>query len=463
MNDSTHPVFRGAQQATSPPGIATGWVRESNLAWTAAFLLGLQILLTGLANDLFAATEVKAGPSFDPSIGSRLIKLALLAFGTVVLIWRARLAMVMLRWINPFFLAFLVLVPLSTLWSISRGDTLARFVSILTMVQISMAFVLFGWHAQRMQGVLRTALTILIFGSLAYGLAYPKLGIEQGEGTLANAWRGLTSQKNQFGQLSSFATILWLHALLFRQSKLWRIVLAGAASVLCVLLSRSSTSLLATLFSIGFMLMLYRTPENLRRYMPFIVSAFATILVVYAMAVLKIVPGLDILLEPIVAFTGKDLTFSNRSEIWVIIKEHMQLSPWIGSGYGAYWIGAKPPSPSIVFLTRMYFYPAESHNGYIEVTNDLGFLGLCVLLGYLVYYVKQSLQLMKIDRGQGVLFLSLFFQQAILNLSGSSWLTVNSGSAFLIMTLATVAMARCQLDDKLYDYFGRPEVIERHR
>ena len=95
--------------------------------------------------------------------------------------------------------------------------------------------------------------------------------------------------------------------------------------------------------------------------------------------------------------------------IWNIIKEHIALSPVVGSGYGAYWPGPIPSSPSVVFLTRMGdFYPSQSHNGYLEIVNELGFVGLICLLTYLFYWVSQSLKLMKLDRSQGLLFLALF-------------------------------------------------------
>jgi len=80
----------------------------------------------------------------------------------------------------------------------------------------------------------------------------------------------------------------------------------------------------------------------------------------------------------------------------------------------------------------MYFYPTQSHNGYLEMVNDLGFVGLTCLLLYLVYWIRQSLQLMKLDRGQGVLFLGLFFQQAITNLTESTWLAINSAFAIAV-------------------------------
>jgi O-antigen ligase len=102
----------------------------------------------------------------------------------------------------------------------------------------------------------------------------------------------------------------------------------------------------------------------------------------------------------------------------------------------------------------LYFYPSEAHNGYLEMVNDLGFVGLACLLCYLVVWVRQSLRLMKFDRAQAALFLAIFFQQAVTNLSESTWLAINSAFAIAVATLATFAMARALLDQRLTQRFG---------
>jgi len=432
-----------------------GWVQDSRGAWIVALTAAYVLASVAISSQLFS--DGAGGDALAANPVSRLIKLTVLALGGLIVIWRLKLALLLLRRLNPGLILFLVIAPLSWVWSISRGDTLARFVSILSMAMICSAVCLFGWYAQRFQKIIRPTLTVLIIASIAYALAFPLYGIEQGIGTLHNAWRGITSQKNQFGELTSFSVLFWLHAGIHGQTKRWQAIVFGTMSFVGVLLSRSSASLMSTVFASTFMLLLYGAPPNLRRYMPYFTGTFATIIVIYATAVLKIVPGLDVLLTPVTAFTGKDLTFSNRSEIWVIIKEHILESPWIGTGYGAYWTGYTNGSPSAVFLSRMYFYPFESHNGYIEIINDLGFLGLGILLSYLLFFVRQSLQLMKIDRPQGILYLGLFFQQGVLNLSETSWLSITSGFPFFIMTLASLMQARNLLDHDLRRFFGTPE------
>jgi O-antigen ligase len=188
------------------------------------------------------------------------------------------------------------------------------------------------------------------------------------------------------------------------------------------------------------MVILLFSPRSSRRLTPYIVGGFSALVLFYSIAVLNVIPGLDVILTPITSATGKDLTFSNRTEIWAIIKDHIDLRPILGSGYGAYWGGEVPSSPSFVFIRRLYFYPFESHNGYLEVVNDLGFVGLFCLLGYLANYIKQALELIKVQRNQAILYICVFFQQVVNNLSESFWLQI--GFATVLMSLATLCMAR---------------------
>ncbi len=437
---ATRPQMTQVRTSAAPGGGMLATV----LVWV--MILYLVIPLQYFTGQMDVAAELLMA---GPNLLARTIKLGLLTVSAAILVWRARLTWLEVRALNPFLLGFLVLVLLSVAWSIDSSATLNRFVSLLSIASVCCAFTVWGWRRTRFQDVVRPVITLVLIGSIIWGLAYPQYAIEVGEGTLKNSWRGLAAQKNQFGMLASFGAVFWMHAWLAREKRWWLAVPLIGLSVYCVLLSRSSTALLSTTLSLLFMLMVLAAPANLRRYMHYVVTAFALLVVVYALAVLNLIPGIGVLLDPIAELSGKDMTFSNRAVIWSILKDHIALAPILGSGYGAYWTGPLPTSPSYVFLAKMYFYPSEAHNGYIEIVNDLGAVGLVCLLGYLAMWVRQSLELMKFDRSQGVLFLALFFQQAITNLSESTWLAINSAFAIGIMTLATFALARSRLELQL--------------
>ncbi len=70
-------------------------------------------------------------------------------------------------------------------------------------------------------------------------------------------------------------------------------------------------------------------------------------------------------------------------------------------------------------------------------------------------HLRQSLRALVVDRPQGALFLALFLQQALINLSESHWFNVLS-LQFALMTLATAALARLLFELSLRNRFGEP-------
>jgi exopolysaccharide production protein ExoQ len=389
------------------------------------------------------AADAAAG--LEPNPVTRALKIAMILIGALVIFAHVKETRALMKRVNVFFLGFLLLALFSVAWSFDQSATLNRYVSNMATVLVSCAFCLAGWHRQRFQNVVSPILTLVMAGSVIYIGMAPEDALDfDGAG-----FHGLSSQKNPFGELCALGTLFWMHGWISGEVKSWKGLLGAALGWTCLWLSKSSTSLLATGFASWLMFMILRTSPALRRYTPYLVGSFACLVILYALAVLQLVPGLaTILLGPITAITGKDMTFTNRAMIWDIIKEHAQLHPLLGTGYGAYWTGAVPTSPSYVFLSRMYFWPSEAHNGYLDVVNDLGFVGLICLLGYLTVYVRQSLQLFKVDRPQGALYLALFFQQAMTNLSESCWFSPMGILPVTIMTLSTFTLARSLLEQQ---------------
>src|SRR5262249_11964775 len=156
---------------------------------------------------------------------------------------------------------------------------------------------------------------------------------------LAGAWHGLATQKNGLGSLAAIGTLLWVHAVLAREARWPAAAIGLTVSLVCLFFSRSSTSLLTTAFTVPLIVFLIRSPRGLRPWMPWMVSAFALGLLMYSLAVLRLVPGLEILLRPIGTLTEKDPTFSGRTGIWSLVSEHIALRPFLGGGFGAYWVG----------------------------------------------------------------------------------------------------------------------------
>jgi len=426
---------------TNLPASSPVWVSDYRFRVVLTWMVWLQLFYMIVA--------------FDELLGQttgllRPIKMGLLGASILLIVWRSGLTWLLLRTINPFLTGFVVFAGMSVAWSIEPSFTINRMISLISLFAVCVAFGLVSWERTKFQDLMIPIITAILIGSLLLGMVNRSLVTEVGDTiSLSGAWKGLTLQKNSFGQVAAFGVILWYHSHLTKERSGRSVLVGFFISGLCLILSKSSTSLLSSVFGVVFLTLLLRSPPNLKRYMPLIVTIFALLVLVFSTAVLRIVPGLEVLLQPIVMVTGKDLTFSNRSVIWDIIREHVKFAPMLGTGYGAYWLGVNYPwSPSFEFYALMYFYPGQSHNGYLEVINDLGYIGGAILAGYLFVLVKQSLTLLKIDRPQGALYLALFFMQTMTNLSQSIWFQYASFE-FVIMMFATVALGRALLDHKL--------------
>lgn len=427
------------------------WVADNRFGVLPALVIWALLALMVAPPD-FSYESALHGMEFKLTTGGKtgpLIIMSALAISGAILLWRWWLTLELAKWINKYLLLFLLLATLSLLWSIDPGATLRRLFRLYIIVMSCIAFVMVGWHTHRFQNVLRPAVTLICAGSILFGIMAPDYAIERGTSSeLVGAWKGLTMQKNSLGALSAIGLILWVHAGLSRTAKMTHVWIGGAITGMCVILSRSSTSLLSSVMSVVFLLLMLRTRPALRPYMPYIVGTFAAVILVYSLAVLDLIPGLSIILTPITTITGKDLSFSGRTMLWEIMVETIKRHPFLGVGLGAYWTGPTPGTMSYEYVIRTYIYPTHAHNGYLDVINELGALGGLCLLGFIVTFLRQSLQILRIDRSQAALYFVLLFQAFLANLSESHWFQVASFN-FLIITLATASIGRHLLQNRL--------------
>jgi exopolysaccharide production protein ExoQ len=430
---------QAAHRPTASVGAALPRRRKSASLLPAFLLLLLFTVMTVPAGFNYRA---EGSMPTDGDSFSLTIWMVLLLGSAYLVIKNWRHVRGLLVTVNRPFICFVVLASLSLLWSIEPPITLRRIVRLYVIVSVSVAFASAGWQPRRFENTLRWLLFLLLGASAIFCYLDPELAVHHEQmQELLNAWHGITTGKNVLGSLSSCAFILWLHGLLTRETGRVSAILNLALAGLCLVMCRSSTSLMATAFAAFFVILLLRPSGSMRRLMPYVVGFFAVAVLVYALAVLNIVPGMGAILTPISMITGKDLTFSGRTNIWYLLRLHIHQHPLFGTGYQAYWIGPVPSSPSYDMVNQLYFYPTEGHNGYLDVLNDLGYVGFACLLAYFLVYLRQGVHLMRLEKARGTLYLALIFRAFLADMSESHWFSVTSID-FVIFTLATFSLAR---------------------
>ena len=104
-----------ARPRPTPTVQGAGWVPDERGSLVTAMMVWVLIIylvvpVQYFVGDLNITNDASMGA---PNPLARTIKLGLLALSAVIVLWRARLALVAVRSVNPFFLAFLALVPMA--------------------------------------------------------------------------------------------------------------------------------------------------------------------------------------------------------------------------------------------------------------------------------------------------------------------------------------------------------------
>src|SRR5580698_6314546 len=204
----------------------------------------------------------------------RVIKICTLIVSIYVLVNRWSLMRSMVKYSNVGAVACLTLAPLSALWSIEPSATLLRSVTLLTIALLCLAISLAGWHRQRFQQLVLPPLIFILVMSLVLGVLYPDRIIELGlDLSQKGAWHGMTFTKNQFGMISSLAAIICVNRWMAGEGRIAWPVAGTLLSLTCLMLSRSDTSLFATLLGCGFMTLVMRVPVIKQRFSTHVVVA----------------------------------------------------------------------------------------------------------------------------------------------------------------------------------------------
>jgi O-antigen ligase len=89
----------------------------------------------------------------------------------------------------------------------------------------------------------------------------------------------------------------------------------------------------------------------------------------------------SVFLPSILQLYGKDLTFTNRTDIWAAVWPAIRARPWTGYSWGGVWLQPQT-EPTGAILQRLGFAVFHAHNGAIEMILEIGLIGfgfyLCI-------------------------------------------------------------------------------------
>lgn len=302
--------------------------------------------------------------------------------------------------IPGFLMIGLVWCWLSLIWAIEPDIAVRRLVLttlIMWMVFVSMRQLRFD----EVVVLLRIALLIVLVCNYVAMVVAPDYAIHRGnafdELSLAGDWRGILQHKNLAGAVCAITMILFV----FDRGRMPRLVqmavVLAAAFFLYKTNSKTSFGLGLSALMLGMIFLRYN-----RQYR----SALMILLCLGAIAAVV----LEALYQnPLSGQFTDPRAFTGRVEIWNALARYALDHPFLGAGYGSFWdIG--PASPIFQYANGEVAEVPNGHNGFLDITVQLGFPGLILIVAAAVVIPVQRLLKSPLATGQrGALLMALFF------------------------------------------------------
>lgn len=296
---------------------------------------------------------------------------------------------------------------LSVIWSDYSVTSLKRWISLFGEIIVCLAALMhFRWSEMALRTFrvivcIYIPLTILsvVFVPEAIQWEFP-------------AWRGLADTKNNLGQVTLFSIIILLSIIPYNRNRpvnALHYLLLGCAFI-AYIGARSTTAFLigAVLMgiygslAIGKMLKL----DNFVRFFAMYVLLGGALI---GAMVVVLIPEV---LSDLFGLFGKDMTFSGRIDLWTAVLSMTEGKLLNGWGIGGFWVGDKPHL--VPLFEEFVWIPNQAHQGYIDILNQLGIVGLGLMCMMILSYFNG---LGKLRKGQ--VWMWLFISVLILNVQES--------------------------------------------
>ncbi|NER98415.1 MAG: O-antigen ligase family protein [Symploca sp. SIO1B1] len=312
---------------------------------------------------------------------------------------------------NPFFWALLIMLILSISWSSSPLITL-KAVIVLAFINILATYLVGQYEDQELFNIPMWSMAII---ALMSHVVRRRTNITASNNYVGGL-SGVLPSKNQLGTLMAVATVLWLLRSKNSSKQRWLSWVIAAISLILILQANSTGGLFLfiTLFTLA-------VSTNFLKKLRFQYA----VIVIICLLLITILSNIVIVanVERILGAAGKDLTLSSRTEIWSDILPAIQQRLWWGHGSYAFWQNwREAANPAAKWMT-VNWMPPHAHNGFLDVTVDLGLIGLVIfLLSFLVTLIQAVWYLLKVRGYESVIPLLIIAYAFQVNLSESQFL-----------------------------------------
>ncbi|MBC8185140.1 O-antigen ligase family protein [candidate division KSB1 bacterium] len=281
---------------------------------------------------------------------------------------------------------FLIWCLISITWSDFSFVSFKRWFRIFSVALICISFLL---HVRSDYNIIKY-IKLILYPYVILSL-FVVLFIPGATDPMFDTWRGFASTKNHLGQMSLISILLCFIILNVKCSHKEKIFTYFILMISLILLvgSTSTTSILAllvflSLSSLLFIDSIFKPLGIGNSFTVILISGmlliFITIMVV-APQLISVIPN---------AF-GKDMTFTGRIDLWDYMFREINKHLLFGAGYQSFWVMEN--IDLIILYEEFVWLPLQSHNGYIDIINEVGLIGFFLFVLMLVFYFINLIKL----------------------------------------------------------------------
>lgn len=405
------------------------------------FVVFSLLFFTGAITVLLNGGVAPSGSQNDPISKVLLLGIQAVTVLLIVVDYK-RVARTVLR--EKLLWVLMAIALFSTLWSDVPSITLATSINLVRIT-------LFGvYFAARYSLKEQLSLLTWVFGigatlSLVFAIALPSYGV-MGMGSISSAetiahsgaWQGIYGHKNILARIMVLSAIVFFISANNDRKYRW-LMWGGFILSLILILGSTSKSALIIFLTVLILLPFYKALRwNYTLAVPFLIAA---ILIGAGVAMLLVETA-----ENILAAFGRDFTLTGRTDLWSAVLEKIGERPWLGYGYGGFWLGLNGNSIDVWHIVR--WEPPHAHNGFLDLWLDLGLLGLSIFAFSAIAVCLRSIACLRQNpNSEGLLPLAYLTFLLLANLTESSLLRQN----FLWILYVSISLSTYKSHDYVAD------------
>jgi len=318
-------------------------------------------------------------------------------------------------------------MALSILWSEYPFVSFKRYIKIIGSVVMAMVVLTEERPSDALFTVLRRCLYIHLPMSIICTRYFRNIGVSWDWSGNAEAWQGISTSKNVLGQVAMLGVLYYF----WEARRHWRAYRWRNLHVLYLLMAAyllkgsedaiSLTSVAVCVFALVVFLRIQSLRNRPASVRPFVLTVFgATVALVTLIVVHSVVMfSPDSFFGKLITLFGRDITLTDRTNIWHDVYAAAAKNPLLGVGFGGFWIGR---IANIPWNSNMTWVLAQAHSGYVDTYLQIGLVGAFLLAGVLFTTLPRQLAALHHNYDYTCFRITLFLTIMFVNITESSYL-----------------------------------------